>query len=73
MNYGLLALPRLRRKPRRLMFELERAGHTAQVQVRSFPAYRKCKTLVLYGWGGEEQQRAIRLHNGNYVGLASDY
>lgn len=29
--------------------------------------YRPCDAMVLYGWGGEEQQRAIRQHAGPYA------
>lgn len=32
-----------------------------------FRKYRPCKTLVLYGWGGEEQQRAVNAHQGRYI------
>jgi hypothetical protein len=29
--------------------------------------YRPCKTLLLYGWGGDVQQKAVKRHQGNYA------
>jgi hypothetical protein len=36
---------------------------------RSIERYEPCKTLLMYGWGGREQQRAHKLHEGHYACL----
>jgi hypothetical protein len=33
----------------------------------AFKEYQPCKHLFLYGWGGDEQQAALRKHGGSYA------
>lgn len=37
------------------------------------PDYQPCEVLILYGWGGEAQQRAIAQHPGRYVAFDLGY
>lgn len=49
------------------MFALIKSARDAGHKVQSFRKYQPCETLILYGWGGAEQQRAVERHVGNYV------
>jgi len=54
----------------------DRINHKARMMLESFAAssgavkfsrYKPCDTLILYGWGGEEQQRSVKLHDGRFA------
>lgn len=59
---------RLRKKPRALIQALAQS-----INGRVISRYEPCGTLFLYGWGGVEQQNAIRMHRGNYVAFDLGY
>lgn len=67
MQIGLLAPANLRKKPRHLIKWIEETGKNRGHVISKFSVYQKSKILFLYGWGGTEQQRAIKEHKGHYV------
>ena len=73
VDYGILMLPGMRRKPRHLLNALLCSARAHGLSAKHIERYETCKVLVLYGWGGAGQQRAMRLHKGHYVALDLGY
>lgn len=71
-KYGVM-LPRLRKKPATLMHAIARDAKAKGLSVTTFKSYQPCEVLILYGWGGAEQQKAIKAHSGPYVALDLGY
>lgn len=67
LEYGVL-MPPMRKKPDYLMQSVCKSMSNCGSDVDFIGRhYKPCKVLLLYGWGGHEQQRALRFHQGNYV------
>lgn len=73
MKYGIFNTEGLRRKPRLLINSIYEAGVKAGYPVEISNQYINCDVLILYGWGGAKQQRAMRDHKGPYVALDLGY
>lgn len=73
MKYGILALPRMRRKPKALIQSLINSSSDAGKDVVVFQNYQPCDTLILYGWGGARQQASMKRHKGRYVAFDLGY
>lgn len=73
MKYGIFAPANIRHKPRVLLQTLLTTGRKYAGSVGCFKEYRDCEVLILYGWGGADQQRAIKEHSGRYVAFDLGY
>lgn len=71
--YGLLSPPGTRRKPSALMAELCNSAKKQNINAIPMTEYKQCDVLVLYGWGGVNQQAAIKAHKGRYVAFDLGY
>lgn len=70
---GLLFYEGIRRKPLKLLQALQSDLQRRQLPYKVFENYQPCDVLFLYGWGGAQQQRAIRAHRGPYVAFDLGY
>lgn len=70
---GVLVTRTMRRKPRLLAEALQVGFQKKKVEFRRFEHYMPCDWLFLYGWGGREQQQAIKNHNGTYIAFDLGY
>lgn len=73
MGYGILMPPRVRRKQRALLNALYQTGIKNARNAKLMSVYNRCGVLMLYGWGGDHQQRALKRHKGAYVAFDLGY
>jgi hypothetical protein len=63
----------MNKKARHMMRAVMESAKSANISAAPMERYERCKTLILYGWGGAMQQNAIRQHNGHYVAFDLGY
>lgn len=66
IEHGILIPQGCGAKPYNLLMALFKGLDDAGESPVVLKHYRPCKLLWLYGWGGTEQQQAIKAHKGNY-------
>ena len=72
-EYLLFIPPKSRRKPSQLLRELESAGLKEGIDCSTRNKVVPCRMMLFYGWGGEQQQAAIRAHPGDYAAFDLGY
>lgn len=65
--------PKLGRKPRSLIQALCASGKRYGLDISIARQYEPCDILIIYGWGGAAQQKAIKRHPGRYVAFDLGY